>query len=83
MATLLLRLPAGFTLCTALLVVVAPSNALAQSQRSMAKAEILDEVVVTARKRSETMMDVPISINVVSEETIERLGAEDFTDLLS
>lgn len=83
LATLLLRLPAVFTLCTALLVVIAPSNALAQSQRSMAKAEILDEVVVTARKRSETMMDVPISINVVSEETIERLGAEDFTDLLS
>jgi outer membrane receptor protein involved in Fe transport len=83
LAALLFRLPAVFTLCTALLVVIAPSNALAQSQRSMAKAEMLDEVVVTARKRSETMMDVPISINVVSQETIERLGAEDFTDLLS
>ena len=43
----------------------------------------LEEIVVTARKRTETVLDVPISINVVSAQTIERLGAENFTDLLS
>ena len=42
----------------------------------------LEEVLVTARKRSESMYDVPISINVVSEEMIEKIGAQDFTDLL-
>lgn len=43
----------------------------------------IDEITVTARKRSETALDVPISINVISAQTIENLGAEDFTDLLT
>lgn len=55
----------------------------AQAQSATAAAGELEEVIVTSRKRSETMFDVPISINVVSNETIELLGAEDFTDLLS
>ncbi len=42
----------------------------------------LEEVVVTARKRSESMYDVPISINVVSEHTLENMGAKSFADLL-
>ncbi|WP_417317726.1 TonB-dependent receptor [Emcibacter sp.] len=41
-----------------------------------------DEIVVTARKRSETLLDVPMSINVVSEARIEKMGANDFTDIL-
>ncbi|MEO1202208.1 MAG: TonB-dependent receptor, partial [Pseudomonadota bacterium] len=59
------------------------ADAGAQSRYGATGKVILDEVVVTARKRSETVMDVPISIDVVSEEDIARLGAEDFTDLLS
>ena len=42
----------------------------------------LDEVVVTGRKRTESMYDVPMSINVVSEDLIDKLGAQDFTDLM-
>lgn len=42
----------------------------------------LEEIVVTARKRSESVLDVPISIAVVSEDNIAKLGAQDFTDLL-
>lgn len=41
-----------------------------------------ERVIVTSRKRSESMNDVPISINVVSEGLINNLGASDFTDLL-
>ncbi|GHF25861.1 TonB-dependent receptor [Kordiimonas sediminis] len=41
-----------------------------------------EEIVVTARKRAESMYDVPISINVVSSDLINKLGAQDFTDLL-
>jgi len=47
-----------------------------------AETEAYDEIVVTSRKRSETMGDIPMSINVVSEGLIENLGATDFTDLL-
>ncbi|MEM7612875.1 MAG: TonB-dependent receptor [Pseudomonadota bacterium] len=56
-----------------------PTTAPAQEAGSNA----LEEIVVTARKRSESVLDVPISINVISEQAIERLGAEDFTDLLT
>lgn len=42
----------------------------------------IEEVMVTARKRSETMLDIPISINVVSENAIQNLGAQNYTDLL-
>lgn len=56
-----------------------PATSIAQQVAS----KTLDEITVTARKRSETVLDVPISINVVSAETIERLGAENFTDLLT
>ncbi len=53
------------------------------AQDAEAEGLQLEEVVVTARKRSESMYDVPISINVVSEQMIENLGAQDFTDLLA
>lgn len=55
--------------------------ATASAQEDGGKA--LEEIVVTARKRSETVLDVPISINVISAKAIENLGAENFTDLLT
>lgn len=42
----------------------------------------LEEVIVTAQKRSQSMFEVPISITVMSEEYIENLGAQDFTALI-
>ena len=56
----------------------------AQESASQGVAEEVqyERVVVTSRKRSESMNDVPISINVVSEDLINNLGASDFTDLL-
>lgn len=47
-----------------------------------AETAVFNEIIVTSRKRSETVSDVPISINVVSEQLIERLGASNYTDLL-
>lgn len=40
----------------------------------------LDELVVTARKRSETLADVPISITAFSEQSLERLNIRSFDD---
>ncbi|GAB2680639.1 TonB-dependent receptor [Aliiglaciecola aliphaticivorans] len=54
----------------------------AQSNESGASNAEVERVVVTSRKRSEDMNDVPISINVVTDELIDNLGAADFTDLL-
>ncbi|SVA97685.1 uncharacterized protein METZ01_LOCUS150539, partial [marine metagenome] len=42
----------------------------------------LEEIVVTAQKRSESMQDVPISIQVFSADTIERLNISNTIDLV-
>ena len=43
----------------------------------------LDSVVVTSQKRIEYNQDVPISINVIGARTLQNLGAQNFTDLIS
>ena len=42
-----------------------------------------EDIVVTAQKRSESLQDVPLSVAVVDSRTIDNLGAQNFTDLLS
>jgi len=61
-----------------LLALSAPTFALA------AAADVANEVeaiIVTAQKRSENLQDVPISIQALGEEKIERLNAKDFVDV--
>lgn len=41
----------------------------------------LDEIVVTARKRQESLTDVPLSISAFSESFIERTGIDSISDL--
>ena len=43
----------------------------------------LEEVVVTARKRSENLQEVPIAITAFGEDTIERAGIERADDYIS
>ncbi len=43
----------------------------------------LEEVVVTARKRSENLQEVPIAISAIGEETIRRAGIERADDYIS
>jgi iron complex outermembrane receptor protein len=40
----------------------------------------LEEIVVTARKREETLADVPISVSAFSEQTMDRLNIRTFDD---
>ncbi len=46
-------------------------------------ASTIDEVVVTARKRAESLQDVPIAITAFTEQTIERAGIERPADFIS
>lgn len=46
-----------------------------------AEANIIPEVVVTARKRSETAQSVPATVQVVDQEKIERAAVSSFRDL--
>ena len=42
---------------------------------------LLEEVVVTAQKREQRLIDVPMSISVVDSKMIESRGIQNFTDL--
>ena len=50
-------------------------SAFAQSQ--------MEEVVVTATKRAESLQDVPLSVSVIEAQTIERAEIRDLIDLQS
>ena len=54
----------------------------ASSQNSQASAQ-LEEIVVTANKRSEAIQDVPASVVAVTAETLERLNVRSFDDLVT
>ena len=41
----------------------------------------LEEVVVTARKRTENLLDVPLSITAVTQDDIERSGIDSIQDV--
>jgi iron complex outermembrane recepter protein len=63
----------------AVLSVVAP--AWAQGPSAPDASENVGEIIVTARKREERLQDVPLSINVLSADAIERKGIASVTDV--
>ncbi len=42
----------------------------------------IDEIVVTARKKSESLQDVPVSVSALGEQQLDELGVDVFTDYL-
>ena len=42
----------------------------------------MEEIIVTALKRPTVLQDTPASISVLSNQTLERIGANDFTDFI-
>ncbi len=64
---------------TALAVIMAsPATIRAQDAEQFAT----DEIVVTAQKRTQTLIDVAQSVSVVSSATLEQQGATNFSDYL-
>ncbi len=67
---------------TALLsLVVAGTAGTVQAQSSGSTSAMLEEIVVTARKREENIQDVPLSINAFGADQIEALKVRDLTNL--
>jgi outer membrane receptor protein involved in Fe transport len=62
---------APLTLCLGL-----PANAQAPDEGA-----VIEEVVVTARKREENLQDVPIAVTAISAETLRREGVKDVQDI--
>ena len=61
---------------------LAASSGLAQTAPATSAApEVLGEVVVTAQRREQKLQDVPIAIQVVSTDLIQKVAAEDMAQL--
>src|ERR1700678_1758952 len=55
-------------------------DAQTTSDQSASASAALDEITVTARKREESLVDVPASITLFSSEQLRNLGIESFID---
>ncbi len=55
------------------------ANAFAQDTRDEAENAMLEEVIVTATRREESLMDVPLSVTAFSGEELELVAANDIT----
>ena len=75
-----IRLLGGSAL-TLTLAVSAP--VLAQENKVLSDSTAISEIVVTATKREQTLQDVPISVAVTGQQTIERAQVRDLIDLQS
>ena len=76
-----------FFLLFPMTIVLGAGSAFAQSDTGAAKSssvsdiQLLEEVVVTATRRTESIMDVPFSVNVLEESDIQRLNNFNLEDL--
>ena len=47
----------------------------------MSMAQVIEEITVTARKKAENLQDVPISVNVLTSDMLDRMGIKDLQDV--
>lgn len=52
------------------------------AQQSAGEEAIVDEIIVTARRRSESLLDIPMTVSAFSAEDIEQAGFTTVTDLI-
>lgn len=77
--------PAALVLFAALLLVLAaygtPAYAQEGQARKSASSALIEEVVVTARKRAEQQQDVPIAITAFNSDQLEALKVRELEDI--
>ena len=66
-----------------LMPIVVAALAIPVSQPAFAQGAVLEEIVVTARKRNESLLDIPLTISAFSAEQIEQGGYSTIGDLIS
>jgi iron complex outermembrane receptor protein len=64
-------------LCTA----VAMATSLLAADIALAQSAVLEEVVVTARKRSEDLQDVPMAVSAFSSEELQTFSIDEITEV--
>ncbi len=66
-----------------LIPIVATVLAVPFAQPAFAQGAELEEIVVTARKRNESLLEIPLTISAFSAEQIDRAGYATITDLIT
>ena len=56
-------------------------DAVEQEPQEVQAVESLEEIVVTARKREESLQDIPVTISVIGQDVIQEAGVNDLYDL--
>jgi iron complex outermembrane receptor protein len=64
-------------------VALAVAAAVLAGTASAQDVTALEEIVVTATKREQTLQDVPVAVTVTPVETIQKASIQDITDLAS
>ncbi len=65
------------------LLVASPTRAQAQTSQAADTSQELQEVVVTARKRDESLHDVPVTVEAFTQQTIAQAGIEAPRDFIA
>jgi outer membrane receptor protein involved in Fe transport len=74
----------GITLTAGTLMLTAVPSLAQQAPKTAASNEdVIEEVVVTARRREENIQSVPIAVTAISGETLTRMGVSNAFDLAS
>ncbi len=67
--------------CASIVLGVMPVLALAEEASTAARDDVLEEIVVTAQKRQESLRDVPLSVAAVSGDKLQDAGIVRLDDL--
>jgi iron complex outermembrane recepter protein len=70
-----------YATATVLVTVAGPGAAQSTTPAQQAGVGTLEEIVVTAGKRTENIQDVPLAVTVVSAGALEQASIREFTDL--
>jgi len=68
-------------LCYGLLLTAAQQPVVAQEGEPDASRVVLDEIVVTARRRAESLQDTPVSVSAFTSESMERQNFDNLADI--
>jgi len=76
-----LSLAIGCVLLSSVPLAASAQDAAAAGDTPASSATTLDSVKVTARKREETLQDVPVAVTAFTPETLDKLNVKDLGDL--
>ncbi|RBP51352.1 TonB-dependent receptor [Arenicella xantha] len=73
--------PSLTALSVAITAMLGSTNVVAQETKPRASSTLLEEIVVTARKRQESILDVPIAVTALNSEQLDILKVRDIQSL--